>query len=132
MQLMPATARAMAGRGTALDLHDPVQNIALGSRYLARVLGRFGGHPGLAAAAYNAGPGRVERWLPAMPTDADIWIATIPFAETRAYVRRVLAYRVIYDHRLGRPIAPLGETLRPVSGQLIGQEPPPEKAGEPG
>ena len=82
--------------------------------YLASVQRRFDGHPVLAAAAYNAGPQRVEQWLPSEPVAADLWVATIPFRETRGYVRRVLAYRVIYDYRLGRDIEPLSATMRPV------------------
>ena len=46
--------------------------------------------------------------------DADVWVATIPFAETRDYVRRVLAYRLIYDHRLGQSIDPISELMRPI------------------
>ena len=87
----------------------------LGSSYLASMQNRFDGNPALAAAAYNAGPHRVERWLPAASVDADIWVATIPFRETRGYVRRVLAYRVIYDHRLEREIEPLSAAMLPVS-----------------
>jgi soluble lytic murein transglycosylase len=121
MQIMPATAQELlrelgrepAGRG---ELHDPELNIALGSRYLARMARRFGGHPALAAAAYNAGPGAVARWLPASSMEADVWIATIPYRETRAYVRRVLAYRLIYQHRLGESMTPLAELLRPIGG----------------
>jgi soluble lytic murein transglycosylase len=120
MQLMPATARAVArslGRSspTRSDLFDPARNITLGSRYLGRMRDRFDDHPALAAAAYNAGPSRVEKWLPTRSMDADIWTAIIPFRETRTYVRRVLAYRVIYDHRLGRTIEPLLTSLPPVS-----------------
>jgi len=125
MQLMPATARELLrdlerDPGQALasgtDLHDPELNIALGTRYLARVQRRFGGHPALAAAAYNAGPGTVARWLPERPVEADLWIATIPYPETRAYVRRVLAYRLIYQERLGAPLTPLGALLGPIGG----------------
>lgn len=119
MQLMPATARDVArslglGRPSRQDLHDPALNITLGSGYLAAMKRRYGGSAVLATAAYNAGPGNVDRWLPSQQVDADIWIATIPFRETRSYVRRVLAYRVIYDDRLGKPISPLGDLLQPI------------------
>ncbi len=119
MQLMPATAAATARRlelprPSRTDLYDPMNNVALGSSYLASVQRRFDGHPVLAAAAYNAGPHRVAQWLPSEPVAADLWVATIPFRETRGYVRRVLAYRVIYDHRLGRDIEPLSTTMRPI------------------
>jgi soluble lytic murein transglycosylase len=123
MQLMPHTARDVAkaagrrqpSRG---DLLDPATNIALGSAYLAAMGARYGQHQALATAAYNAGPHRVDKWLPATPVPADIWIATIPFRETRDYVRRVLAYRVIYADRLGVCAAPLNVALGPVASAL--------------
>ena len=120
MQLMPGTAREVAreleppvadpGR---LALLDPELNITLGANYLAWMRDRFG-HPALATAAYNAGPHRVRRWLPEGCTDADLWILAIPFTETRGYVERVLAYRVIYRHRLGLPPERLSEWLPPI------------------
>lgn len=65
---------------------------------MAEQLKRFG-HPAMAAAAYNAGPHRVNQWMPetAMPLDA--WVASIPFRETRNYVQRVLGAQVIYEWR---------------------------------
>ena len=80
---------------------------------------RYGANPALATAAYNAGPHRVDKWLPASPMPADVWIATIPFRETRDYVRRVLAYRAIYADRLGICPAPLGTALGPVASVLV-------------
>jgi soluble lytic murein transglycosylase len=119
MQLMPGTASEVARslglpRPTRARLFDPAVNIRLGSSYLAKMQRRFGGNPVLATAAYNAGPARVERWLPEQAMDADLWIATIPFRETRTYVRRVMAYRLIYDHRLGIPLRPLHADMRPI------------------
>ena len=127
MQLMPATGRGTARRerlrwrGYA-TLIDPPANIQLGTRYLAKVYERFGANPVLATAAYNAGPHRVERWLPETRSlPADIWIETIPFAETRSYVKRVLTADSIFSWRLtGRelrlsalhaPVPPTGERL---------------------
>lgn len=118
MQLMPGTARELAvesgepapGRWAILE---PERNITLGSAYLARMRDRFG-HPALATAAYNAGPHRVSRWLPATCTEADLWIVTIPYAETRGYVERVLAYRIIYRARLGLEPVRLIDLLPPV------------------
>lgn len=104
MQLLPATARQVARRqGIAFDgnLYEPRTNIALGTHYLAHVANRYGGAPYLATAAYNAGPGRVDQWLAARgDLPPDLFVATIPFHETRTYVMRVLAYSVIYDWRL--------------------------------
>ena len=108
MQLMPATARETArGAGMPIseqDLLKPDVNIALGSRYLARLLQDFGGNRMVAAAAYNAGPNRVRQWLGRNNTSLpfDVWIETIPFAETRLYVQNVLAYAVIYAYRNGQ------------------------------
>ncbi len=121
MQLLPSTARDVAANArqpppSRLALIDPRLNVALGSRYLAELLTRFDGNPVLATAAYNAGPGAVSRWLPTRPTAADLWIAEIPYAETRQYVQRVLAYRVLYAHRLGLAPARLDDWLRPVAG----------------
>ena len=65
-------------------------------------------------AAYNAGPHRVTRWLPDRTLPADIWIELVPFAETRGYLRRVLAYMVIYEKRMGKDPTRLAERLHPV------------------
>lgn len=109
MQLMPRTARYVAAdlqgqenwRG---DLTDPLTNIGLGTHYLRYVMDRFDGHQVLATASYNAGPHRVDGWLLDSEIDADVWIDTIVFTETRRYVRAVLAYAAIYEYRLtGKP-----------------------------
>ncbi|MCB1775394.1 MAG: transglycosylase SLT domain-containing protein, partial [Gammaproteobacteria bacterium] len=106
MQLMPATARNVARDmlnrkpPRRSDLYRPDTNIALGSAYLKQMQGELGGSPILATAAYNAGPHRVSRWLPPRVLPADIWIELVPFHETRGYLRRVLAYTVIYEKRM--------------------------------
>jgi len=132
MQLLPATARSVARslnqpRPSRADLLSPRRNIQLGSAYLAEMHRRFDDHPALAAAAYNAGPHRVETWLPAQSLAADLWVATIPFEETRGYVRRVLAYRVIYDQRMGRTREPLSRLMRPIAPAGEGEESDPEE-----
>jgi soluble lytic murein transglycosylase len=119
MQLMPGTAAEMAAEAgeaapSTLALIDPQLNIELGSRYLAAMRRRFDGHSLLATAAYNAGPSAVARWLPDRPVAADLWITEIPYGETRDYVRRVLAYRVIYASKLGSRAFRVGGLLRPV------------------
>lgn len=112
MQLMPATGSQMA---RMLKLPDPNAgtllqadtNIRLGSNYLKHTLDSLGNKV-LATAAYNAGPHRVRRWLPeteAIPSP--LWVDTIPFSETRGYVRAVLAFATVYDERLQRPVQPL-------------------------
>lgn len=113
MQLLPATAELVARRnglnwGGAETLYDPAVNIALGVRYLAQMAARFNGSPWLASAAYNAGPNRVDQWLAARGTLApDLFVATMPFKETRDYVARVMAFSVIYDWRLNNSVVPL-------------------------
>jgi soluble lytic murein transglycosylase len=118
MQLMPATAREVAvmlgeGLPARRDLLRPEGNIRLGAAYLARLRDRFG-HAALATAAYNAGPARVLGWLPDVCIDADLWIVSIPFAETRRYVERVLTYRAIYRARLGEAPERVSDWLPPI------------------
>ena len=109
MQLMPGTARetsgkiAMAYRPDALTV-DTDYNISLGSTYIQRMLDYYGGSYPLAIAAYNGGPGNVNKWLKAYgdPRTGQIgimeWIEKIPLSETRDYVYRVLENAVMYDH----------------------------------
>ncbi|WP_226647255.1 transglycosylase SLT domain-containing protein [Microbulbifer variabilis] len=108
MQLLPSTARATAKRAgvhyrRSWDLLSPKTNIALGSFYLSTLLNRFDNNRFLAAAAYNAGPTRVAKWLKEtrQRLPHDVWIETIPYSETRNYVQNVLAYTVIYAYRSG-------------------------------
>jgi soluble lytic murein transglycosylase len=109
MQLMPGTARETAGkvalayRPEALTT-DVQYNVQLGSTYFQRMLSYYGGSYPLAVAAYNAGPGNVNKWLRANgdPRTGSIamldWIEAIPIFETRNYVHRVLENAVMYDH----------------------------------
>jgi len=127
MQLMPTTATYVAKlRGEADwrgDLTDPETNIAFGTFYLRHVLDRFDDHVVLATASYNAGPSRVAKWLPDDASmEADRWIDTIPYTETRRYVRAVLAYAAIYHERLTGEGFELGERLRPVPPPDGGEE----------
>ena len=114
MQLMPATASGVAGRlgiphSTALLTADPQHNIRLGSNYLAGRLSDYGGSIILAAAAYNAGNGRVRGWLDALgdPRGPNVdpidWIESLTIYETRNYVQRVLEGLQVYRIRLGTP-----------------------------
>ena len=106
MQLMPGTARDTA-RHLGIDqenliLFDPQVNITLGASYFRRMLNNYRGSHVLAIAAYNAGPGNVNRWLRSIGdprTNMNVldWIEAIPFSETRNYVQRVLENAVIYN-----------------------------------
>jgi len=123
MQIMPATGRSVAGAaGVQIrndnDILNPANNTRLGTYYLRRNLDGFGGHSMLSTAAYNAGAHRVRSWLPeAGRIDPDIWAELIPFHETRDYVQRVFAYRIIYAVRLGLTPPSLSTLLFPVTPQ---------------
>jgi len=120
MQLLPTTAALVAKRNGlpwngAASLYDPTINIALGTRYLAQMAQRFAGSPWLASAAYNAGPNRVDVWLAARGTLApDLFVASMPYKETREYVARVMAFSVIYDWRLHGAVVPLAVRMGPI------------------
>lgn len=120
MQLMPATGRRVARDAgvpyRGLDtLTNPESNIRLGTTYLARMAERYGGNRVLATAAYNAGPHRVDRWIPEQGAiDARIWIENIPFNETRGYVRRVMAAKIIFHWRISGDIRRLSDELPPI------------------
>ena len=117
MQLMPATGRVVAREinlpYSGLDtLTNPLENIRLGTLYLSQMAERFGGNRVLATAAYNAGPHRVDRWLPEQGSiDTRIWIENIPFNETRKYVRRVMAADTIFYWRMTGKIRRLSSEL---------------------
>ena len=106
MQLLPITAERVA-RETGLlhqpdRLTEPPINIGYGARYLRKLLDLFGGNIALAAASYNAGPSAVLRWLQGAPDlELDLFVARIPFAETRAYVERVVGNYARYRYLAG-------------------------------
>ncbi len=101
MQLMPATARqvgeTLGVKAPSWKLTESELNIQLGTKYLNYVLGRFDGNIALAAAAYNAGPSRVKRWIEDRPLAIDLWVETIPFDETRNYVQSVIFNTVVSE-----------------------------------
>ena len=105
MQLMPPTARWVARKTGAddrsLKLNDPAGNAQLGAWYLRYVLDRLDGLPVLGAAAYNAGPRRAQAWRGSVPIEGAIYAETIPFNETRDYVKKVLTNAMFYQARLG-------------------------------
>ncbi|SJN13867.1 Soluble lytic murein transglycosylase precursor [Halomonas citrativorans] len=102
MQLMPGTASLVSRQLGISDpgpygILDPELNIRLGSTYLRDKLNRYQGNRLAAAAAYNAGPGRVDQWLGSGMESFDLFVESIPFKETRDYVQAVLSYRVIFE-----------------------------------
>jgi soluble lytic murein transglycosylase len=123
MQLLPSTARRIAkkigmkGYNTS-SLGRPEVNAALGAYYLRRVLDGLGGNPALAAAAYNAGPGRARRWCDAKSIEGAIYVETIPFAETRQYVKKVMANTVYYAAVMGGDQRSLKSRLGTIEGAM--------------
>ncbi|MBR2512920.1 MAG: transglycosylase SLT domain-containing protein [Halomonas sp.] len=102
MQLMPGTASQVSRQLGLNDpgpygVLDPELNIRLGSTYLRDKIERYQGNRLAAAAAYNAGPGRVDQWLGSGVESFDLFVESIPFRETRDYVQAVLSYRVIFE-----------------------------------
>jgi len=101
MQVMPATGKWVANKiGVKLapgDLHNPDTNVMLGTTYMRLVLESLDNHPVLASAAYNAGPGRARKWRDVKPLEGAIYAETIPFSETRDYVKKVMSNAVFYQ-----------------------------------
>lgn len=139
MQLMPATAKWVAHRMGMRDyswarVTDAGVNAALGTYYLRHVLDDLDDSPVLAAAAYNAGPGRARKWRDSRPLEGAIYAETIPFNETRDYVKKVMNNTMYYAALLGgqaRPlkarlgiIAPRGGNDRAMAQREVTQEEP--------
>jgi soluble lytic murein transglycosylase len=107
MQLMPATAKWVAKKMGMKRLGDVTEvdtNISLGTYYLRHVLDTLDGHPVLASAAYNAGPGRARAWRPDSAVEGAIYAETIPFTETRDYVKKVMSnasyYALVFNQQV--------------------------------
>jgi len=115
MQLMPYTAaRAAEELGVSVEPEQVVRpdlNVRLGAFYLGKLLRTFNGHVAAVAAAYNAGPFAVRRWLEGGETETDLFVARIPYHETRTYVQRVLTnlarYRYLDGGVAAVPMLPL-------------------------
>ncbi|MBR9812334.1 transglycosylase SLT domain-containing protein [bacterium] len=116
MQLLPATAKRVArGAGVkyrgASSLYEPGVNLELGTYYLADLLERFDGSLPFAAAAYNAGEHRVDRWRPDEATEAAIWVENIPYTETRLYVQKVIKHMTGFAWRRSGQTVPVTARL---------------------
>lgn len=121
MQLMPATARWAAKRLGLKDFRQSAvsqldKNIALGTYYLKYVLDTQDGHPVLATAAYNAGPVRARRWRADRAMEGAIYAESIPFGETRDYVKKVMSNATYYANSLGLQLLPLKQRLGMIAG----------------
>jgi soluble lytic murein transglycosylase len=120
MQLMPATARWVAREMRRSDyrpdqIADVATNTGFGAFYFKYWLDRLDAQPALAAAAYNAGPGRAQAWRNGAPLEGAIWVESIPFNETRDYVKKVLANAMYYARELNQPYVPLTARLGTVA-----------------
>ena len=119
MQVMPATAKWTAKKiglsgFTPDQITDKETNVAIGTGYLKLVLDDFGGSMPMAAAAYNAGPGRPRKWREGPVLEGAIWAENVPFQETRDYVKKVLSNTTNYAAILtGQP-----QSLKARMGQV--------------
>lgn len=104
MQIMLGTAKQVERKRVSTKyLLNAKNNIKLGTKYLKILSDQYKGNNVLATASYNAGPHRVKKWAKeAKGMPIDMWIETIPFKETREYVKSVLAYQQIYQHKIGK------------------------------
>jgi soluble lytic murein transglycosylase len=123
MQLMPATARWVA-KQMPLQSYRPAQltqpevNVAMGTYYFHRVLADLGDTV-LATAGYNAGPGRARRWREDKPLEGAIYVESIPFNETRDYVKKVMTNAWFYAHRLTGRTTSLRQLMGTVPGRDV-------------
>jgi soluble lytic murein transglycosylase len=119
MQILPNTARYVGrkigySRHQYANLTDARSNIELGSAYLRYLLERYDGNLVLATAAYNAGPKRVDSWITDQVIAADQWIDSIPFQETRRYVKAVLEYTMVFQNLLDNRYDRLTPLMLPI------------------
>ncbi len=131
MQIMPATARWIANRlgikrFDPSEMQDPAKNIQFGAYYLKHVQTTLDGSPVLATAAYNAGPSRAQRWRDSVSMESAVYIESIPFAETRDYVKKVMSNAMYYAVRFGQPSVLLKDRLGTVPARKTPIQPMPE------
>jgi soluble lytic murein transglycosylase len=122
MQVMPTTARWIAnklGLKTYREslLHQLDTNLKLGTYYMKNMLSSLDDSPVLASAAYNAGPGRARRWRADSPLEGAIYTETIPFDETRDYVKKVMSNTVYYAQQFGTPSRSLKARIGIIAGK---------------
>ena len=133
MQVMPATASWAARKLGMKDYRHSMitqtdANLALGTYYMKSVLGWFGNDEVLATAAYNAGPARARKWRGDLPLEGAIYVETIPFGETREYVKKVLSNTVYYARQFGQSPLTLKQRLGVVAAKgAVNQQPIPDE-----
>ena len=119
---MPTTARWIAKKLGLKDyreslLHQMETNLTLGTYYMKNMLSSLDDSPVLASAAYNAGPGRARRWRADTPLEGAIYTETIPFDETRDYVKKVMSNTVYYARQFGDPPRSLKVRIGIINGK---------------
>lgn len=134
MQLMPATARWVARKIGLRDWHGAKvtqvdTNVNLGTWYLRHVLDTLDGQPVLASAAYNAGPGRARAWRADAPMEAAIYTESIPFNETRDYVKKVMSNASYYSQQFGHTLVSLKERIGVIAPRGRAAEKPLDEPG---
>jgi len=122
MQVMPSTAHWIAKKLGLKSykqslIHQLDTNLRLGTYYMKTVLSWFDDSPVLASAAYNAGPGRARRWRGDQPLEGAIYAETIPFDETRDYVKKVMSNTMYYAGQFDAPPRPLKQRMGIVAGK---------------
>jgi len=123
MQVMPATARWVASKLGLKSyrnklIHQLDTNLRLGTYYMKSVLSQFDDSPVLATAAYNAGPRRAREWRGDRPMEGAIYAETIPFEETREYVKKVMSNTMYYAIQFNAPLRTLKKRLGVVPGKV--------------
>ena len=126
MQLLPTTAREVSTRAGSVFEEDsltrPIANVDLGARYLGILMKTWKGSLPLAIASYNAGPKAVSRWLEGAPgVEIDVFVARIPYGETRTYVSRVMGNLARYRYLLSG-VSGLTKLTLGVDGALRAEE----------
>ncbi len=129
MQLMPGTAKWVANKLGLKDwrwsqITEVNTNVSLGTYYLKHVLDTLDGYPVLASAAYNAGPGRARAWRPEAAIEGAVYAETIPFNETRDYVKRVMSNASYYAHNFSQQVLPLKSRMGIIGPRQRGKEAP--------
>jgi soluble lytic murein transglycosylase len=124
MQIMPATARWVANKLGMKSyrnklIHQLDTNLRLGTYYMKMVLSQFDDSPVLATAAYNAGPRRARQWRGNRPMEGAIFTESIPFEETRNYVKKVMSNTMYYSIQFNAPIRTLKKRLGTVPGKGV-------------
>lgn len=133
MQIMPATARWVAKKLGLKSyrnqlIHQLDTNLRLGTYYMKTVLAQFDDSPVLASAAYNAGPGRARQWRGSQPLEGAVYAESIPFDETRDYVKKVMSNTMYYAYQFGSAPRSLKQRMGIVAGKSVeNQQPVPDE-----